>query len=132
MKPRFKHVYLHRSKESEGVKFKKGICVALRLKLWFESDWYFCKITESEWFWRRLFRKKLLNDHFLKSFQKQPYTQMFFKIPVLRIFAIFTGKHLCWNLFLIKFQGVFLWILRKFYKQIFLVEYLQCLLLPVW
>ena len=50
MKPRFKHVYLHGSKESEGVKFKKSICVELCLKLWFESDWYFCKITESEWF----------------------------------------------------------------------------------
>ena len=130
MKPRFKHVYLYRSKESERVKFKKGRCVELCLKLWFESD--FCKITESEWFWRRPFRKKLLNNQFLKSFQKQPYTQMLFKIHVLRIFAIFIGKHLCWNLFLIKFQDVFLRILRKFYKQIFLVEHLRCLLLPVW
>ena len=42
-KPRFKG-------ESVGVKFKEGICVKLSLKLWFESDWYFCNITESEWF----------------------------------------------------------------------------------
>ena len=33
-------------KESLGVKFKDE----LRLKLWFESDWYFCNITESGWF----------------------------------------------------------------------------------
>ena len=32
-------------------------------------------------------------------------SQMFFKTDVLKNFAIFTGKHLCWNLFLIKFQN---------------------------
>ena len=31
-----------------GLKFKDGICVKLCLKLWFESDWYFCKITENK------------------------------------------------------------------------------------
>ena len=30
--------------------------------------------------------------------------QMFFKMVVLKNFSIFTGKHLCWNLFLIKLQ----------------------------
>ena len=30
---------------------------------------------------------------------------MFFKLTVLKDFAIFTGKHLCWNLFLIKLQA---------------------------
>ena len=29
--------------------------------------------------------------------------QMFFKIRVLDNFAIFTGKHMCWSIFLIKF-----------------------------
>ena len=29
-------------------------------------------------------------------------SQMFFKIGVLRNFAIFTGKHMCWSLFLIQ------------------------------
>ena len=32
-------------------------------------------------------------------------SQMFFKITVLKNFKIFTGKHLCWSLFLIKFQS---------------------------
>ena len=30
---------------------------------------------------------------------------MFFKIGVLKHFAIFTGKHVCWSLFLIKLQA---------------------------
>ena len=33
------------------------------------------------------------------------YIQMFFKIGVLKKFAIFTGKHLCYRFFLIKFQA---------------------------
>ena len=54
-------------------------------------------------------------------------SQIFIKISVLKNFAIFTGKHLCWSLFLRKLQvlkpasllkrdsntGVFLWILRN-------------------
>ena len=54
--------------------------------------------------------------------------QMFFKIGVLKSFPNFTGKHLCWSLFLKKFSGsrlatllkkgfntgVFLWGLRNF------------------
>ena len=32
-------------------------------------------------------------------------SQMFFKIGVLKDFAIFTGKHLCWGLFLLKSQA---------------------------
>ena len=31
-------------------------------------------------------------------------SQMFFKIGVLKNFVNFTGKHLCWSLFLIKLQ----------------------------
>ena len=39
------------SKESLAlVKFKDGVCAELGLKLGFESEWYFCNITESEWF----------------------------------------------------------------------------------
>ena len=54
--------------------------------------------------------------------------QMFFKIVVLKNFAIFAGKHLCWSLFEIKLQAwkpatllkrgsnpvFFLWILWNF------------------
>ena len=122
------------SKESVGVIFKEDICVELCLNHWFESDWYFCNIAQSRWFWKSLSRKKVLNQHFLKSLHVTSHTQMFFKIGVLRNIAIFTEKHLCWSLFLIKLQalraatlfktdfstGVFLWILRNFYEQLFL------------
>ena len=32
-------------------------------------------------------------------------SQMLFKIGILKNFAIFTGKHLCWSFFLIKLQA---------------------------
>ena len=38
------------SKERVEVKYKDAICAALYLTHWFESDWYFCNITESGWF----------------------------------------------------------------------------------
>ena len=52
-------------------------------------------------------------------------SQMFFKIRVLKNFAIFTGKHLCWSLFFQSIRpatslkrdsntGVFLCNLRNF------------------
>ena len=58
---------------------------------------------------------------------------MLFKISVLKYFAILTGKHLCWSLFLIKLQAfkpatllkrdpntsVFLRILRNCEKSAF-------------
>ena len=37
------------SKESLEMKFKDSIYAELCLKLWFESDWYFCNIAESRW-----------------------------------------------------------------------------------
>ena len=52
------------------VKFKDGTCVELCLKLWFEIDWYFCNITESGWFWKRLSRSKVPNNLFPKSIEK--------------------------------------------------------------
>ena len=39
-----------RFKKKLGVKSKDGTCAELCLKLWFESDLYFCNITESGWF----------------------------------------------------------------------------------
>ena len=35
---------------------------------------------------------------------KSSHLQMFFKIGSIKFFSIFTGKHLCWVLFLIKLQ----------------------------
>ena len=36
--------------ETVGVKLKDDICAELRLKLWFESDWYFCNSAKTGWF----------------------------------------------------------------------------------
>ena len=74
--------------------------------------------------------------HKIKTLQMKPFkivyrgctSQMFFKVSLLWNTPIFTGKQLCWTLFLITFQafrpatllksgsntGVFLWILRIF------------------
>ena len=45
-------------------------------------------------------KKKTLSLNF-----KSSLSQIFFKIDVLKKFAIFTGKHMCWIYFLIKLQG---------------------------
>ena len=56
-------------------------------------------------------------------------SQKLFQSGVLKNFAIFTGKHLCWSLFLSSYTpeysntGVFLWILRSFYKRLFFAEH---------
>ena len=62
--------------------------------------------------------------------QKQP-PEASCKKAILKNFVIFTGKHLCWSLFLIKFQtfrpdskrdsntGILLWILQKFLEHLF-------------
>ena len=75
-KPLMMNIWNQGSKENLGVKFKEGVCVKLCSKLWFESGWIFCNINNSEWFWIRLSRKKVLNNHFLKSLQKQPYANV--------------------------------------------------------
>ena len=59
------------------------------------------------------------------------HSQMFLKIDVLRNFASFTRKHLCWSLFLIKLQAKFLrtrsftehlqWLLLWFLQQNYLI-----------
>ena len=36
--------------------------------------------------------------------EKSSLSQMFFRIGILKNFANFLGKHLCWNFFLIKLQ----------------------------
>ena len=80
------------------------------------------------------------------SVQKQPFTQMFLKIGVLKSFTMFTVKHLCQSLFLIKLQarslkscnslkrgsstGAFLWKIMMIYEACYLV--LTCLLHYEW
>ena len=86
-----------------------------------QQDW-FPKIATTDLVSSRL------NSGLRKVFHRGSRSHMFFKIGVLINFAIFTGKHRRWTLFLIKLQffrpailwkrdssiGVFLWILWYF------------------
>ena len=71
------------------------------LELWFENDWYFCSITNSGWFWKRLSRNNVATVTFYSQFRSRR-TQTFFKIVFFKNFS--TVKHLCWRLFLIKLE----------------------------
>ena len=53
-------------------------------------------------FWKNIFFKTSYSEKSVKY--RSSRSQMFFKIAVLKKFAIFTGKDLCWNLVLIKLQ----------------------------
>ena len=83
-------------------------------------------------------------DRMFRMFQfRSSCLQLFFKIGYPKIFAIFTGKHLCWSLFLMKqptfraapvlkedsSTGVFLRILQKLFKTAFDIEHHRWLLL---
>ena len=63
--------------------------------------------------------------------------QMFFKIGVIKKFAIFTGKHLCWRLFLINFvkrrlqHRCFAVNISKFLRTAFFIEHFRWLLLQM-
>ena len=69
-----------------------------------------------------------------ESYTKHPFTDVF-KIGVLKIFVIFTGKHWCWSLFLVKLQAwglqqrYFLVNITKFLRTAFFIEHLRWLLL---
>ena len=61
-------------------------------------------------------RSKFLNA-------KSSCSQMFFKIGFLKNFTIYTGKHLCWSLFLLKVFLLFSEYCKSF-KNRFNIEYL--------
>ena len=68
----------------------------------------------------RIFQK---NTYSLRP--KSSHRRCSIKDDVLKNFAIFTGKHLCWSLFLIKFQVVrpATFFLKKTPTQVFFLEY---------
>ena len=76
---------------------------------------------------------KGISCFYQKQMQRQ-HSQMFFKIGVLKNFAIFTGKYLCWSLFLTKLQGFrcFPVNIAKIFKSSFFIEHLRCLLLQMF
>ena len=75
---------------------KKGrSTVNYRQSLAFDRPYLSCNDHCDRW---------LFQEIYFCYFQKQLCTQMFFKTRVVRNIAIFTGKHLCWSLFLMKLQ----------------------------
>ena len=72
--------------------------LACRLQNWRFIDFQWLKIFLLELFGFQLCVSILF--HKIRSSR----SQMFFKIGVLKIFAVFTGKHQRWSLFLIKLQ----------------------------
>ena len=93
---------------------------------WERRDHFICKKPYMISIWYLfLFSSLSFTLDFFKTFPgvRRSHLQMFFEIDVLKNFAIFTGKQLCWNLFLINKvpglkrdsnTGIFLWILRNF------------------
>ena len=61
--------------------------------------------------------------------QKQPL-ELFCKKGVLRNFANFTGKHLCWSLFLIELKEVCSFIIKRLRCRCFPKEFTKCLRTP--
>ena len=69
----------------------------------------------------RTFSEKILERHILwlqtltdKNMKKQSLGDIFFKVGVLKHFANFIGKDLCWSLFLIKLQArMFVTLLKR-------------------
>ena len=70
---------------------------------------------------------RTLSNHFREKFHircRSSHSQMFFKIGLLKSFAIFTGKHLCWCLFLIKLKNL---LKKRFRHRCFPVNIAQLL-----
>ena len=114
------------SKESIRDKFKEGQIVLFNFKMKFHQISGFIANVQKE-----SSKQSLPKKHFRGS-----RTHTFFKKGVLRHYTVFIGKYLCWSLFLTKFQalrlttlfkrdfstGAFQWIMRNFYKKLFLLN----------
>ena len=94
-------------------------------------------ITESRWFWKRLSRSKVPNNHFLKQFRSILQIDFLKNSP--------TEKYLCWSLsnkvadlkvgnFIKKRlqHRCFLVNIAKFLKTAFFIEHFWWLVLSVW
>ena len=75
--------------------------------------------------WRKITTLIVLYE-ILTTYEGSSRSQMFFKTGVLKNFGIFTGKHLCWSLFLIKLLA---WspatVLKRESTQVFSWEYYE-------
>ena len=96
----------------------------------FTCFWYWC--------WKNPFfnvKLKLLKNFNFSQFHEHIFrgnrAQMFFKIGVLKRFANFTGKHLCWSLFLKNLQAEGLQLhKRRLQHRCFPVKFAKLLRTP--
>ena len=94
-----------------------------------------CESTVSKFYIQDNARKENINDNkfcVLVWIQKQP-PDVFYKKVVLKNFAIFTGKHLCWSFFWIELQT---WrslnfINKRLYHKCFPVNIAKILRTPI-
>ena len=112
------------------------------LQLYQPSTTPFFIITHTTSYFRPVSIAKFLGTALLQITSRSSHLQMFFQIGVLRSLANFTGKHLCWSLFLKnlqvgglqlhhkRLQQIFLPVkFAKFLRTLFLKEHFQRLLL---
>ena len=84
------------------------------------------------------FQQILIPDQFQCMDEKRPLlfkssrSQMFFKIVVLKMFVNFTGKHLCWRLFLLKFQASCNRIKKRLQHRCFPVKFAKFFKTPFY
>ena len=81
---------------------------------------------------------KIDSRYINKTVLRSSHLQIYYKIEVIKIFAKFTRKHLCWSLrptSLSKIDpktGLSLWIFSKFLRTAFFIEQFPWLLLNSW
>ena len=88
-------------------------------KIYFKGDQVFQIVTKN-YFKMYQFKRRHLNvSNRSEIFQK---THVLVKIVVLKNFSIFTGKHLCWSLFLMKSHRP-VTLLKERFQHVFSCEY---------
>ena len=94
---------------------------------------------KNEWTYKFYLQTDLIISGFLSDIgvpyvsQKQP-PEVFYKKAVFKNFAIFTGKHLCWSLFLIKLQALWRGTLfkKRHQHRCFPINIAKFLRTPFW
>ena len=91
--------------------------------MYYRLIYFDCRLFDF-WFENKLFQFLSISMSFFRSIPdkfRSSRSQRFLKISVLKNFANFTGKHLCWSLFLIKRQ-LFSCEICEIFKNIFFFQ----------
>ena len=98
------------------------------LYIWnFSCKWHFSLKTQKT-LWKHILYDTILIFQQVFWINRSSRSEMFFKIDILKNFAIITGKHLCWSPFLIKLHT---WrsaaLLNRDSHRCFHVDFSKCL-----